>query len=145
VILGLIGVLLIGYGLFLDRPLNWIGTFPYGLRVRLLLPADRAARVPDGLPDVDRHDVARAARQDPHVPVGLGQSTAASRCWVPRRCPLIATAFGLSTVLMIAGGAYLLAISGAVRAAPPARRQMGRRDEGDASLDHSSSFWFGRQ
>ena len=67
-----IGVLLIGYGLFLDRVLDLIGTLPYALRLCLLLRADLPARIPDGLPDADRDDDAGAARQGPHVPVGLG-------------------------------------------------------------------------
>ena len=37
-----------------------------------LLPHGRAAGLPDGLPDADRHDHAGPARQGAHVPVGLG-------------------------------------------------------------------------
>ena len=38
----------------------------------LLLRADRAAGLPDGLPDADRDDVAGAARQGSHVRLGVG-------------------------------------------------------------------------
>ena len=67
-----IGALLVGYGLFLDRVLDLIGTLPYALRLAVLLRADLPARLPDGLSDADRDDVAGAARQGPHVPVGVG-------------------------------------------------------------------------
>ena len=66
-----IGVLLIGYGFFLDRVLDWIGTFPYVVRLFFCF-ADLPAGLPHGLPDADGDDLARPARQGPHVPVGLG-------------------------------------------------------------------------
>jgi spermidine synthase len=109
VILGLIGVLLIGYGFLLDRPLNWIGTFPYGLRVVFcfLLIAPPAFLMGFPMP-IGMTSLAR-----------LGKTHMFLWAWGINGCfsvlgaatvPLIATAFGLSTVLLIAGGAYLLAI-----------------------------------
>src|SRR6185436_3034435 len=38
----------------------------------VLLRAHLSARLPDGLSDADRDDVAGAARQGSHVPVGVG-------------------------------------------------------------------------
>ena len=67
-----IGVLLIGYGLFLDRVLDLIGTLPYALRLVCCFALDLPAGVPDGLPDADGDDLAGAAGQGPHVPVGVG-------------------------------------------------------------------------
>ena len=108
-ILGAIGVLLIGYGMFLDRPLDWIGAFPYGLRALfcLLLIAPPAFLMGFPMP-IGMTSLAR-----------LGKTHMFLWAWGINGCfsvlgaamvPLIATAFGLSTVLMIAGGAYLLAI-----------------------------------
>ena len=82
-----IGVLLVGYGLFLDRVLDLIGTLPYAAAAAALLRADLSARVPDGLPDADRDDVAGAARQGSHVPVGLGHQRLLLRHRRGRRCP----------------------------------------------------------
>jgi MFS family permease len=109
VILALIGALLIAYGLLLDRPLNWIGTFPYGWRVLFcfLLIAPPAFLMGFPMP-IGMTSLAR-----------LGKTHMFLWAWGINGCfsvlgaamvPLIATAFGLSTVLMIAGGAYLLAI-----------------------------------
>ena len=72
VILLLVAVLLIGYGLFLSPVLDAIGAYPYALRLICLLCSDRAAGLPDGLPDGDRHDLADAAEEGPHVRLGLG-------------------------------------------------------------------------
>ena len=48
--------------------------------------------------------------------------------------PLIATAFGLSAVLMVAGGAYLLAIPALLRGAAAADRQVERAGGAAARL-----------
>jgi hypothetical protein len=109
VILGLIGALLIAYGFLLDRPLDWIGTFPYGWRVLFcfLLIAPPAFLMGFPMP-IGMTSLAR-----------LGKTHMFLWAWGINGCfsvlgaamvPLIATAFGLSTVLVIAGGAYLLAI-----------------------------------
>ena len=109
VILALIGALLIAYGFLLDRPLNWIGTFPYSLRVLFcfLLIAPPAFLMGFPMP-IGMTSLAR-----------LGKTHMFLWAWGINGCfsvlgaaivPLVATAFGLSTVLLIAGGAYLLAI-----------------------------------
>ena len=67
-----IGALLIGYGLALDRVLDWIGAFPDMPAPSVLLRADLPAGVPHGHADAHRHVAAGAARQEPHVPVGVG-------------------------------------------------------------------------
>ena len=71
-------------GLHRDRrPAHWLRALPRSrarpdrhasLRAAtdLLLCADPAARLSDGLPDADGDDVAGAARQGSHVPVGVG-------------------------------------------------------------------------
>jgi hypothetical protein len=61
-----IGALLIATGWRLDSVLDWIGTFPYAMRLLLCFVLVFAG-VPDGFPDADRHVVAVAAGQGPHV------------------------------------------------------------------------------
>ncbi|MET0632588.1 MAG: hypothetical protein ABWY92_17160, partial [Xanthobacteraceae bacterium] len=119
------GILLICYGLFLDRPLDWIGTFPYGWRVVFcfLLIAPPAFLM--GFP----------------MPIGmtslanLGKSHMFLWAWGINGCfsvvgaalvPVIATSFGLAAVLIFSGCAYLVAIFAFFAvllplAAPPAR------------------------
>jgi hypothetical protein len=108
-ILAAIGVLLIGYGLLLDRPLDWIGTFSYPVRALFCLVLIAPPAFLMGFPmSIGMTSLAR-----------LGKSHMFLWAWGINGCfsvlgaaivPLVATAFGLSTVLMIAGGAYLLAI-----------------------------------
>ena len=71
-ILAIVAAVLIGYGTVSSLALDWIGTLPYGLRLGLCVGADRAARVPDGLPDADGDGLARPARQVGHVRLGVG-------------------------------------------------------------------------
>lgn len=104
-----IGGLLIGYGFLLDVPLGWIGTFPYGWRLLfcflLILPPAflMGFPMPIGMTSLAR----------------LGKDHMFIWAWGINGCfsvigaaivPLVATAFGLTAVLVIAGLAYLLAI-----------------------------------
>ena len=104
-----IGALLIGYGLFLDRVLDLIGTLPYGLRLvfcfALIFPPAFLMGFP--MPTA----MTSLAR--------LGKDHMFLWAWGINGCfsvigaaavPIVATLFGLHAVLMIAGGAYLLAI-----------------------------------
>ncbi len=104
-----IGVLLVGYGLFLDRVLDLIGTLPYALRLvccfALIFPPAFLMGFP--MPTA----MTTLAR--------LGKDHMFLWAWGINGCfsvigaaavPIIATSFGLSAVLIIAGGAYLLAI-----------------------------------
>ena len=67
-----IGALLIGYGLVLDRVLDWIGTFPYALRLLFCFVLIFPPAFLMGFPMPTAMTDAGAARQGPHVPVGLG-------------------------------------------------------------------------
>lgn len=104
-----IGGLLIGYGFLLDVPLGWIGTFPYGWRLLfcflLILPPAflMGFPMPTGMTSLAR----------------LGKDHLFVWAWGINGCfsvigaaivPLVATSFGLTSVLVVAGGAYLLAI-----------------------------------
>ena len=104
-----IGGLLISYGFLLDVPLGWIGTLPYGLRLLfcflLILPPAFLMGFPmsTGMTSLAR----------------LGKDHMFVWAWGINGCfsvigaaivPLVATSFGLTTVLLVAGVAYLLAI-----------------------------------
>ena len=67
-----IGALLIGYGLALDSVLDWIGTFPYALRLLFCFVLIFPPAFLMGFPMPIAMTVAGATRQGPHVPVGLG-------------------------------------------------------------------------
>ena len=104
-----ISVLLIGYGLLLDRVLDLIGTLPYGLRLvccfALIFPPAFLMGFPMPMA------MTSLAR--------LGKDHMFLWAWGINGCfsvigaaavPIIATSFGLNVVLMIAGFAYLVAI-----------------------------------
>lgn len=104
-----IGLLLIGYGLVLDRVLDWIGAFPYAVRLVfcfvLIFPPAFLMGFP--MPAA----MTTLAR--------LGKDHMFLWAWGINGCfsvigaalvPVIATSFGLNAVLMVSGAAYLLAI-----------------------------------
>ena len=106
-----IGVLLVGYGLFLDRVLDLIGTLPYALRLvccfALIFPPAFLMGFP--MPTA----MTTLAR--------LGKDHMFLWAWGINGCfsvvgaamvPVIATSFGLAAVLIFSGCAYLLAIVG---------------------------------
>ena len=106
-----IGCMLIAYGLFLDRVLDLIGTLAYPLRLiscfALIFPPAFLMGFP--MP-VAMTSLAR-----------LGKDHMFLWAWGINGCfsvigaalvPIVATSFGLGAVLVIAGGAYLLAIVG---------------------------------
>jgi spermidine synthase len=104
-----IGALLIGYALALDRILDWIGTFPYALRLVFCFVLVFPPAFLMGFP----------------MPVAmswlsrLGKEHMFLWAWGINGCfsvvgaalvPVIATSFGLAAVLIVSGCAYLLAI-----------------------------------
>ncbi len=116
-----IGVLLIGYGLFLDRVLDLIGTLPYALRLvccfALIFPPAFLMGFPMPMA------MTSLAR--------LGKDHMFLWAWGINGCfsvigaaavPIIATSFGLNVVLVIAGGAYLLALPAFFAVLLPLRR-----------------------
>ena len=70
--------------------------------------SDRAARLPHGLPDGDRHELARAARTRSHVRLGVGVNGCFSVIGAAA-VPLVATTFGLDRVLEFSAVAYSIA------------------------------------
>jgi SAM-dependent methyltransferase len=106
-----IGVLLIGYGLALDRVLDWIGAFPYALRLVLCFVWIFPPAFLMGFP----MPTAMTALAN------LGKDHMFLWAWGINGCfsvvgaalvPVIATSFGLAAVLIFSGCAYLLAIFG---------------------------------
>ena len=104
-----IGLILIVYGLFLDRALELIGTLPYGWRLAIcfLTVAPPAFLMGFPMPTA----MTALAR--------LGKEHMFLWAWGINGCfsvlgaalvPLVATSFGLSTVLMLGGTAYLVAV-----------------------------------
>ncbi len=104
-----IGVLLIGYGFFLDNVLDAIGTLPYGMRLLccfvLIFPPAFLMGFP--MPTA----MTNLAR--------LGKDHMFLWAWGINGCfsvvgaalvPIVSTLFGLTAVLVVAGCAYLLAI-----------------------------------
>jgi SAM-dependent methyltransferase len=108
-ILVAIGLMLIGYGLWLDRVLGLIGTLPYLVRLILCFALIFPPAFLMGFPmPIAMTSLAR-----------LGKDHMFLWAWGINGCfsvigaamvPIIATSFGLNAVLMIAGTAYLIAI-----------------------------------
>jgi hypothetical protein len=104
-----IGALLIGYGLLLDGVLDLIGTLPYALRLLCCFALIFPPAFLMGFPmPVAMTTLAR-----------LGKDHMFLWAWGINGCfsvigaaivPIVATSFGLNAVLVIAGGAYLVAI-----------------------------------
>jgi hypothetical protein len=104
-----IGALLTTYGFFLHAPLDWIGAFPYGLRLFLCFLLIFPPAFLMGFP----------------MPTAMGSLARLEKehmflwAWGINGCfsvigaalvPLVATSFGLSMVLYLSGAAYLVAI-----------------------------------
>jgi hypothetical protein len=103
--------LLIGYGLALDSVLDWIGTFPYALRLLFCFVLVFPPAFLMGFPmPIAMTSLSR-----------LGKDHMFLWAWGINGCfsvvgaalvPVIATSFGLAAVLIFSGCAYLLAIVG---------------------------------
>jgi hypothetical protein len=116
-----IGALLIGYGLFLDRVLDLIGTLPYGLRLvccfGLIFPPAFLMGFP--MP-MAMTTLARLGKD--HMFLWAWGINGCFSVMGAAAVPIIATSFGLNIVLMIAGAAYLLAIPAFFAVLLPLRR-----------------------
>ncbi|MCC6780402.1 MAG: hypothetical protein IT537_27825 [Hyphomicrobiales bacterium] len=104
-----IGALLIGYGLLLDRVLDLIGTLPYALRLLCCFALIFPPAFLMGFPmPIAMTTLGRLGKQ--HMFLWAWGINGCFSVIGAAAVPIVATSFGLSTVLMIAGGAYLLAI-----------------------------------
>jgi predicted membrane-bound spermidine synthase len=110
-IFGIIAVLLVGYGFWLDHVLDWVAGFPYQLRLPacllLILPPAffMGMPMPVGMTMISR----------------LGKDQLFLWAWGVNGCmsvigaalvPVIATSYGLNLPLTVAGGLYLVAMLG---------------------------------
>jgi hypothetical protein len=104
-----IAAFLIAYGFWLHIPLDWTGRFPYELRLLFCFALIAPPAFLMGFPMPTA--MASLAR--------LGKDHMFLWAWGINGCfsvigaaavPLVATAFGLSSVLFVAAGAYLLAL-----------------------------------
>jgi spermidine synthase len=104
-----IAAFLVAYGLWLHVPLDWTGRFPYGVRLLFCFTFIAPPAFLMGFPMPTA--MASLAR--------LGKDHMFLWAWGINGCfsvigaaavPLVATAFGLSSVLFVAAGAYLLAL-----------------------------------
>ena len=109
IILAAIGVLLLGYGLFLDRVLDLIGTLPYGWRLAACFALISPPAFLMGFPmPTAMTSLGRLGKH--HMFVWAWGINGCFSVIGAAAVPLLATAFGLSSVLALAGGAYILAI-----------------------------------
>jgi spermidine synthase len=104
-----IGVLLVAYGLFIHYPLDWIGTFPYGLRLFFcfLLVFPPAFLMGFPMPTA-MGSLARLQKE--HMFLWAWGINGCFSVIGAALVPLVATSFGLTDVLLMAGAAYLVAI-----------------------------------
>jgi hypothetical protein len=104
-----IGLMVMGYGVWLDDVLNAIGTLPYGVRLMLCFALIAPLAFLMGFPmPMAMAWLARLDKQ-PMLIWAWGTNGCFSVIGAAA-VPLIATSFGLSAVLAIAGLAYLVAL-----------------------------------
>lgn len=108
-ILAAIGLMLLAYGAFIHVPLDWIGTFPYWLRlvVCLLLIFPPAFCMGFPMPTA-MASLAKLSKE--HMFLWAWGINGSFSVIGAALVPLIATSFGLSYVLYLSGIAYLCAI-----------------------------------
>src|SRR5271168_1770234 len=104
-----IGILLLAYGFLIHYPLDWIGTFPYGLRLFFcfLLVFPPAFLMGFPMPTA-MSSLARLQKE--HMFLWAWGINGCFSVIGAALVPLVATSFGLSAVLLVAGAAYIIAI-----------------------------------
>ena len=108
-LLAIIGALLLAYGAFIHVPLDWIGTFPYWLRLIVCLALIFPPAFCMGFPMPTA--MASLAKLDKeHMFLWAWGINGSFSVIGAALVPLIATSFGLSNVLYVSGIAYLCAI-----------------------------------
>ncbi len=108
-VLALIGALLIAYGLLIHAPLDWIGTFPYGLRLFFCFVLIFPPAFLMGFPMPTAMDSLARLEKD-HMFLWAWGINGCFSVIGAALVPLVATSFGLSAVLYLSGMAYLIAI-----------------------------------
>lgn len=108
-VLAAIGALLIAYGLFIHYPLDWIGTFPYGWRLFFCFLLIFPPAFLMGFPMPTAMNSLARLKKD-HMFLWAWGINGCFSVIGAALVPLVATSFGLSAVLLVAGSAYLVAI-----------------------------------
>ncbi|HTJ58994.1 MAG TPA: hypothetical protein VL418_15755 [Devosiaceae bacterium] len=108
-ILLLVAALLIGYGLFLAPVLDWIGAYPYVLRLILCFALIAPPAFLMGFPMATAMTWLTRLKKD-HMFVWAWGINGCFSVIGAALVPIIATNFGLAAVLGVAGVAYLVAI-----------------------------------
>jgi len=104
-----IGAILIGYGLFLDRVLDWIGTVPYLLRLLCCFGLIFPPAFLMGFPMATAMTTLARLGKD-HMFLWAWGINGCFSVFGAAIVPIVATTFGLTAVLIVAGVAYLVAI-----------------------------------
>jgi hypothetical protein len=105
----LIAGLLIGYGFVLDRALDWIGTYPYALRLLFCFGLIAPPAFLMGFPMATAMTTLGRLGKD-HMFVWAWGINGCFSVVGAAVVPIVATAWGLSAVLEMSGVAYLLAM-----------------------------------
>jgi spermidine synthase len=109
VILIAVVVLLVGYALLLDPVLDWIGAFPFGLRLLFCFVLVAPPALLMGFPMSTAMNALTRLGKD-HMFVWAWGINGCFSVIGAAAVPLIATTFGLPAVLEVSAAAYLLAI-----------------------------------
>jgi hypothetical protein len=104
-----LGALLLGYGMALDRLLDWIGTFPQALRLLLAFALIFPPAFLMGFPmPIAMTSLAGLGKQ--HMFLWAWGINGSFSVVGAALVPVIATSFGLAAVLMLSSAVYVLAI-----------------------------------
>ncbi|MGD9738597.1 MAG: hypothetical protein AB7O56_12900 [Bauldia sp.] len=123
VIFAMIAALLIGYAFFIDNVLDWIGTFPYAVRLVLCLLIIAPPAYLMGFPLATAMSWLGRLRKD-HLFIWAWGINGSFSVIASAAIPVLATSFGLTAVLQIAGMAYLIAIPAFFAVLLPFRRAL---------------------
>ena len=116
-----IGALLIAYGFYLDRVLDYAGALPYGPRLAVCFALIFPPAFLMGFPMPTAMTLLGRLRKD-HMFLWAWGINGCFSVTGAAIVPIVATAFGLSAVLMVSGAAYLLAIPAFFAVLMPLRR-----------------------
>ena len=116
-----IGALLIGYSLVIDHVLDWIGTFPYALRLVFCLVLIAPPALLMGFPLATAMAWLGRLGKD-HLFIWAWGINGSFSVIGSAAIPVLSVSFGLTTVIQIAGVVYLIALPAFVSVLMPLRR-----------------------
>jgi len=109
IIVAAIGAMLIGYGLMLDRALDWVGGFPYGWRLACAFALIFPPAFLMGFPMPTAMTLLARLGKD-HMFLWAWGINGCFSVIAAAAMPILATLYGLSAVMAVSGFAYLLAM-----------------------------------